>query len=184
MSDTCAETTLETRTIYLSGELDTESIHEVFKAVDIFEAQSSDPVRVVLSSIGGDENDGWAIYDALRTLSGHIRVEGYGSVWSAATIVLQAGDWRALAPNATLLIHDSVVPKEDPPTNYGALIRTTKAYRDAERRYLDMIVARSCGQLRADQVRRWSRNEKFMTAEMALSYGLADEIIQPRRGRK
>lgn len=184
MSDTCAETFVETRTLYLSGDIGVQTVHETLKAVDAFEMAGADPVRVVVSSTGGSECDAWAVYDALRTLSGHVTVDGFGCVWSAATIILQAGDWRRLGPNASLLIHDSIVPKEEPPGNYGDLIRMQKDYRADERRYLDLLVSRSDSRLRSDQIRRWSRSNKFLTADLAVEHGLADEIIEPRRKRR
>jgi ATP-dependent Clp protease, protease subunit len=58
-----------------------------------------------INSPGGDVFDGIAIYNALLSHEGHVRVEIVGLAASAASIVAMAGDEIAIAENAFLMIH-------------------------------------------------------------------------------
>lgn len=66
---------------------------------------NKDPITVHMQSRGGDEQDGYAIYDAIKTCKNHITCIVYAHARSMTSIILQAADKRILMPNCLFLAH-------------------------------------------------------------------------------
>lgn len=62
---------------------------------------------VHISSTGGSAYVGYAIYDMLSKCSKHVVTINHGCAFSAASIAFLGGDERWMAPNATLMFHES-----------------------------------------------------------------------------
>jgi ATP-dependent Clp endopeptidase proteolytic subunit ClpP len=62
-------------------------------------------IRLNLDSPGGDMNDGFTIYDAIRAHGGHVSVSVIGMAASMASIVMLAGDRIEIAENGRVMIH-------------------------------------------------------------------------------
>lgn len=180
MSNAYAELDHDSRLLYLVGEIDSQMVFETLKAVEELGkgGNSEAGLRVLLSSCGGGETDAYAIFDALRSLTGGIVVDAIGTCWSAATIVLQAGDTRRISPYASFLLHDSLVPKEEPPVNAGHLRRMNRLYERDEARYANLLASRS--KLTSNKIKSMCKDETYLTAHEVVKYGLADEIIKTR----
>ena len=58
-----------------------------------------------MHTIGGDWNDGMAIYNAIALSPCHITILGYANVCSMSSIILQAADVRLLMPDTDFMIH-------------------------------------------------------------------------------
>lgn len=66
---------------------------------------SIEPIIIHMHLPGGLWNDCLGIYDAIKFSKSRTAILAYGSVESASSVVLQAGDLRILMPNTNLLIH-------------------------------------------------------------------------------
>lgn len=60
---------------------------------------------VKINSLGGDINDGLAIYDLLRSMGDKVTTECYGMCASAATVIAMAGSVRRMSRYGFFLIH-------------------------------------------------------------------------------
>lgn len=98
---------LADRRVQLVGIVD----EQMFKALDahlsVLEAESNEPITVVLNSSGGHAYDGHALAARIRSSPCQITVKGYGAVMSAATLILAAGHKRELSKYAIVMIHES-----------------------------------------------------------------------------
>jgi ATP-dependent Clp protease, protease subunit len=107
---------LETRTIYIGAmhgpegydadEISPVTALNVIKNLAILDAQSSQPINIVINSEGGDVYPALAIYDAIRRCNSEVHILATGYCMSAATIILQAGTVRKATPHCVLMVHD------------------------------------------------------------------------------
>ena len=78
---------------------------KTIKNLQLLDHISNEPIVIHLSSIGGNWNDGMAIYDAIKLTRSPVTIIGYGIVASMGTIIMQAGDIRSLTPNVEFMVH-------------------------------------------------------------------------------
>lgn len=67
---------------------------------------SSEPITIILNSGGGTVNDGYAIYDVIRSVKSKVTVEVAGVANSAATLILLAADKKVCYENVEIMVHD------------------------------------------------------------------------------
>lgn len=75
------------------------------KAMSILEARSKDPITVILHTVGGCEFAMFTIYDRIKESPCHVTVRGYGQIFSAGSVIIQAADERQMSANSYLMIH-------------------------------------------------------------------------------
>lgn len=61
--------------------------------------------KVIITSDGGEVNEGYAIYDYLKSLPQKIHTVARETCASIATVIFMAGDVREVEPDAELMIH-------------------------------------------------------------------------------
>ena len=87
---------VETRVIYLNGEVDQDMAALAIKGLHILEtSSSSDPATILINSEGGSVVDGLAIYDAIQLAPFQVETRVVGVADSMAAWILQAGDIRS-----------------------------------------------------------------------------------------
>jgi len=116
-----------------------------------------------------------AVYDTMQFVGCNVRTYCIGQASSMAAVLLAAGTKgkRYVLPNSRVLIHQP----------WGSVIGTTtdieihaeELLRMRER--LNEILAEHTGQT-AEQIAKDVDRDRFMTAQEAVEYGLADEIIK------
>lgn len=178
------------KTFYIFGEIEQKTL-EILEAIKTFKdevvemenlASSSIDLKdrnieVVICSEGGDENVGFAIYDALMAYRkfGKVTTKGYGEVCSIASLILQAGDTRLLSPNCTVMIHNGSI-KADRPIDERELLEMAHFFQENNKRYYSAIAKRSGVTL--DKVEKWCNDETYFTADEAVKAKLADKIVK------
>ena len=63
------------------------------------------PITIIMNNPGGDEYDGFAIYDAIKACKNHVTIIVYGKAMSMGGIILQAADKRIMSPNSRFMMH-------------------------------------------------------------------------------
>ena len=135
---------------------------------------TSPKIRVEINSPGGDVFDGIAIYNALRNHPAHVTTRVDGIAASIASVIAQAGDHRIMQPAAQMMIHNA----------WGMTVGDTKDHGDmsALLEQQDAVIAgiyaaRSGGDVA--HFRDLMNAESWLTADTAVSEGLADVIVDP-----
>lgn len=153
-----------------------------FKDLDeALAAKPKDDKEIVLdiNCPGGSCLEGFAIYDKLRSLEGHtIKAEIIGECSSMATIILMAASVRKSHANAHICIHK-------PRYEYLILDNVTedvlmKSYNDLHdetERLKKIYLERT--KMSEEQLEALMSEDRYITAEEALQYGVITEIIQP-----
>lgn len=165
------------RTIYISGFIDTAMAHRVLLALISLDSVEGE-IKIILNSEGGNEQDGYAIYDAITHCRNKVHIYGYGSVMSIAAAIFQAGDKRMLAPHASFMIHNGTGPSSEDMKQTDIVELAEQLKRDNQKYY--EILAKSSGQT-VETIQEWCRQDTYFDAAEAVEHGFADEIIAPQK---
>lgn len=162
------------RTIHISGEIDKAMALSVLPQLEDLDATDGD-IRMVINSEGGDEQSGYAIIDAIRMCRNRVIIDCFGEAMSIAAAIVQAGDWRRIAPNALFMIHLGTVDQDvEKQTDVIDLAERTKKHN---KRYYEILANNSKASL--EQVIAWCEKDTYFTAEETLEWGFVDEILKP-----
>ena len=144
------------------------------------EAAGGQPVRVLISSDGGDVTEGVALGSMLEMYPGKVETLGVGLVASIATVPLMSGDVVKMTKNSFLMIHSP----------WGGAIGTADEMRNTADTlekmddmlvdfYVDSIKKRNkAGDDTPMRVKEMMAAETWLTAQQAHDLGFIDEVIQ------
>jgi len=147
------------------------------KAITILEQSNTNPIRVILKSLGGCIYNGAAMYDAISNSPCHVSMEVYGAAMSMGAELLQSADERIMQPSALLMLHDGTFGADGAPRTFENWAAVSKKLR--QRMYA--IFAKRSGKT----VKFWEKmcaSDFILDAEGALKHGLIDRIAQPPAG--
>lgn len=175
---------IPSRTIYLDdddNEVNQEFARNAIKGLHLLvKTNETAPINIILNSYGGDPYNGMAVYDAIRAVNSNVSIQVFGTAMSAGAFILQAADWRQMAPNSCLMIH------------YGTESLSNEHAVDADRwmqqrkkfinTFMEQVFLSRIQERHPDftlkRVRRMMRFDTYFTAEQAVEYGLADEVLE------
>lgn len=175
--DALAERLLETRTILLSGQVNKELAERIVRQMLLLEAKSSDPIKVMIDSPGGDVDAGYAIFDMARFIRPQVWMIGMGLVASAGALILLAApkERRVAFPNSHFLIHQPLSGLRGVATDIEIHAREIEKTRDR----LNKLIADETGQP-LDRVVKDTDRDYWMGAEDAVAYGLVSKVVRTR----
>jgi ATP-dependent Clp protease protease subunit len=172
------EKTFKSRTVLIFGAITEASAAEAARRLIALDADSADPIDVIVSSPGGHLESGDTIHDLVRFISAPVRMIGSGWVGSAATHVYLAvpRERRFCLPNTRFLIHQ-------PSGGIGGkasdiAIQAQEIIRARQR--IAELIARETGKPLATVLTDIERDH-WLSAEEAMDYGLVGRIIKERR---
>ncbi len=167
-----------TRTLYTESECDGQMAERLIKNLHVLETMSSTPITIVMNNIGGDEYDCFAIIDAIRACDSEVTIKVFGAAMSAGSMILQAADYRVMAPNATQMIHYGTWGNHDHSKTYQKHakegIRIDKAM---EQLYLRRIKEKNPA-YKLQSLRSMLDHDTYLTAEQSVDLGLADAVLE------
>jgi ATP-dependent Clp protease, protease subunit len=171
------EKTFKSRTVLIFGNITDASAAEVARRLIALDADSQEPIDVLVSSPGGHLESGDTIHDLIRFIRAPVRMIGTGWVGSAAThIYLAASKSRRFClPNTRFLIHQ-------PSGGIGGkasdiAIQAREIVRAKQR--IAELIARETGNPLAT-VLADIEQDHWLSAEEAMAYGLVGQIILER----
>lgn len=175
--DALAERFLDTRTILMSGQVNKDSAERVVRQLLLLEAISSDPIKIMIDSPGGDVDAGYAIFDMARFVKAPVWMIGIGLVASAGALILLAAprERRIGLPNSHYLIHQPLSGLRGVATEIEIHARELEKTRDR----LNRLIAEETGQP-LERVVRDTDRDYWMNAEEALAYGLVSRVVKTR----
>lgn len=165
------------RVIFLGREFDS-SLANVIVA-QLLHLESEDPekeIALYINSPGGDGSAMMAIYDAMQYVRPPVATTCIGMAASAGAVILAAGEAgrRRVLPHSRVLIHQ--------PAIHGGLSGQATDIeihaREILRQKAEMheILSRHTGQP-LEKVAEDTERDRWLTADEAVAYGLADEIL-------
>ncbi len=139
--------------------------------------ESEDPekdIALYVNSPGGSVYAGLAIYDTMQYVACDVQTIGYGTAMSMGALLLAGGaaGKRLVLPNARMLIHQPSGGFQGQSTDIEIHAREVLELRAR----IDEIYAEHTGQA-VEQVHADMERDRYLTAQQAVDYGLADRIV-------
>ncbi len=162
--------TQEYRTLYLDGVISGDSSpRQLLGALDTL---SHDPIKLFITSPGGDLDTTFLFYDVMKRIKSPVITIGDYCA-SAAAILLAAGYKRYLSPHAKVMLHLPAGQMGGDARDWDIQHKQMEKYRKA---VVDIL--RECGVKKShDEILTDIDRDYWMSAEEAIEYGLADEIL-------
>ena len=129
---------------------------------------------------GGDCNDGFTIYDAIKGTNAQVTANVTGLAASMASVIMLAADKIRIAENGRIMVHRVTSGAMGDPDELDAAARTARQFED---RIVQLYVART-GQDEAT-IRDWmkAQNGTWFFGQEAVDHGFADEVITGAKAR-
>ena len=171
---------LKDRIVMLNGPVEDMSANIVVAQLLFLESQNPEkPINFYINSPGGVITSGMGIYDTMQFIKSPVHTTVMGQACSMGSFLAQAGEagHRYLLPNARTMIHQ--------PSGGAQGMASDIEIRFKEIQYLKENLTKlyvkhnTAGKTYEDFERDMDR-DKFMNAEEAVAYGLADKIVEKR----
>ncbi len=168
-------TTDHPRTLILSGDCDADKQEKICAALIRLNLISEEEITLYIDSKGGGVYAGIHIYDTIKESHAPVRGIVIGKAMSAAFVVLLACDHRTAFPHAILMYHAPTlagIALDQPDFEQQLALR-----RDFHHIMLSELTRR--GKVSRALFEKWSREERYLTADEAYEAGILDQVIDP-----
>ncbi|MFJ7070991.1 ClpP family protease [Streptomyces sp. NPDC101115] len=160
--------------LHIAEPITDRTAERVTAALLLLAAETDRPVTLYISSPGGSVPAGMAIYDVMRHIGNDVVTIGLGYCASMAQFLVSAGTpgKRYALPNARMMLHL--------PSFAQAPTGTAEAGRHEELRHSRDRVAELIADFthrEVGQVVRDFADDRWLTPEEALAYGLIDRVL-------
>lgn len=183
---------LADRIIYLSGDIDNNSIAKVSEQIlKIIEIDNSGmrtycnykliPIQLHIQSFGGNVDDMWALIDIIESSTTPIITICSGYCMSAAALIFMAGHARYMYKHSSLMLHQMSVG------NGGKINDFTLDEKRFAKMHKDMMkYIKKHSKLGKKFFKRFdkAKEDVYLSAKKCLKYGICDEITDPSNLRE
>ena len=167
---------LKDRVIFIGGEIEDDMANLVIAQLLFLQNENADAdISIYINSPGGVITSGMAIYDTMQFVGCNVVTYCLGQAASMAAVLMAAGTKgkRFVLPNSRILIHQPLGGARGTATDIN--LQAEEILRMRAR--LNEILAKHTGQP-VTKIEEDADRDHFMSAEEAVAYGLADQIIQ------
>jgi ATP-dependent Clp protease protease subunit len=139
-----------------------------------FEDSKAD-IHLYINSPGGSVTAGLGIYDTMQFVTCDVATYCIGQCASMGAVLLTAGTKgkRYALPNSRVMIHQPLAGSEGTATELE--IHAREFLRLKKR--LNQILLKHTGRT-VDEIEKDTDRDKFLSAEEAVGYGLADKVVE------
>lgn len=173
----------EIRTIALFGDVDEEKAGDLCMGLlmltDLSEKEAPyDPITFYISSYGGSADEMFSIYDMMTITKAKCEIHtiGLGKIMSAATLLLASGTKgkRKIGRHCRVMIHAVAAGSAGELHDIENEVKTIKHIQEL---YIKALSKETNMTSRTIQKLLDRKVNVYLTAEEAVEYGIADEII-------
>lgn len=168
------------RIVYVGTPIDDGVANVVIAQMLHLESESPDvPIHLYLNSPGGDPTAMLAVYDTMEFIAAPVATTCVGQARGAAAVLLAAGapGHRTVLPRARVVLEQ---PGQDGTRGDVPDLQVAAKEILRLRTELETILARHTGRS-VEDVHRDTDRDLVLTAEQAVAYGVADEVLASRR---
>jgi len=181
---------LKERIIFINGAIHTEMSHII--AAQLLFLESEDPskdINLFINSPGGEVTAGLAIYDTMQFIKCDVVTYVMGQAASMGSFLAQAGapGKRFLLPEARTMIHrvssgtrgtSGSVHVQD--LQFEDARRSFEESKRVNERLTQLYVRHNTAGKNYDELFETMKFDTFLSSEEAVTYGLADQVIEKR----
>ena len=169
---------LKERIIFLVGPVH-DGLASLISAQLLF-LESEDPEKEIylyINSPGGVVSDGLAIYDTMQFIQCPVSTLCFGQAASMGSFLLAAGEKgkRFALPNSRIMVHQPSAGFQGQATDIEIHAKEVLSLK----KRLNEIYSKHTGKS-VDEIKSALERDNFMTAEVAKSFGLVDEVVEKR----
>lgn len=171
---------LKERIIFLNGPISTEMSHVIVSQILFLESENPDKdIFLYVNSPGGEVTAGMAIYDAMQFVKPEISTIVMGQACSMGSLLAQAGaaGKRYILPNARHMIHQPSGGARGQATDMEIQV---KEILEMKRNLTGIYVKHNSAGKHFIELKEDMERDFFMSASQAVTYGLADRVIENR----
>lgn len=173
---------LKDRIVFLGTAINDVVANLIIAQLLFLEAEDPEQdIAFYINSPGGSVTAALAIYDTMQYIRPDVSTICIGMAASAGALLLTAGaaKKRYALPHSTILIHQPLGGVQGQATDIEIHAREILRIKSV----LNDILVKHTGQPK-DQIDVDTDRDRFMTAEEAKTYGIIDEVIVSRNGRR
>ena len=171
---------LKDRVIFLNGEVEDYMANVIIAQLLFLESENSElDIHLYINSPGGSVSAGLAIYDTMQFIKPDVSTIVMGQACSMGSLLAQAGarGKRLILPNARHMIHQPSGGAGGQATDMEIQVREILKMK----KNLTQIYVEHNSQNKVyDEIAADMERDFFMSAQEAVAYGLADEVIEKR----
>jgi len=166
---------IKARTILIHGPIEEELAERVITQALILDADSHDPIKVLVTTPGGQVDVGFAIHDILQFVESRVLCIGAGFVASMGVPIMlsAAKENRFALPNTRFMMHQPSTGA----AGQASDIRITAQEILKIRERINLLISEETGQP-IDKVALDSDRDFWITAEEAVTYGLVSKVVR------
>jgi ATP-dependent Clp protease protease subunit len=171
---------LKERIILLEGEVHDQMANLIVAQLLFLESEDPDRgITLWVNSPGGSVTAGMAIYDAMQFVQPDVSTIVMGQACSMGSLLAQAGaaGKRFILPNARHMIHQPSGGARGQATDMEIQVREIL---EMKRNLTGIYVKHNSAGKIYDELRADMERDYFMSAEQAVAYGLADQVVANR----
>lgn len=173
---TTADEAFQRREVELSEDITVPVAMEVIRQMRYLAGQDPEkPVTLVINSPGGEVVAGLAVYDTMMALPCAVNTVCVGQCCSMASLLFSAGAHRSILPSATVMIHDPLIGGSGV-TGSALTVESVTSRLMRIRQQVAEILARHTGHS-VDEVLDRTARDTYFSAQEAVQWGLADEVL-------
>lgn len=169
------------REIFVTENITKESASEIVRLMKEMEREGNYPIKFYVNCYGGDLGGLFSILDAMHTCPCELITVNIGEADSAASLIFAAGTKgkRFVTANSRVMLHEvhiSTLINLEPLSSVDARV---KEWRILQERYIAEL-ARLSGKEVEEVTKDITGKDLYLSAEEAIAYGLADDIVTPK----
>lgn len=169
----------EIRTLALFDDVDSEKAAEIVLGLIILSDKSLDPIDFYISTYGGSADDMFSMYDVMNLVKRKgvvVNTYGLGKVMSAGVLLLASGSpgHRKIGKHCRVMIHSCNAGNVG---DFHNLKNEMEAISNLQDTYIEALVNETSLTKRQLKKILERKVNVYLTAQEALEYGIADEII-------
>ena len=171
---------LRDRVILLEGEVHDHMANLIVAQLLFLESEDdTKDISLYINSPGGSVTAGMAIYDAMEFIKPDVSTIVMGQACSMGSLLAQAGakNKRFMLPNARHMIHQPSGGARGQATDM--LIQVNEIL-EMKRNLTNIYSKHNSAGKQFDELAGDMERDNFMSADQAVSYGLADKVITKR----
>ena len=171
---------LKERVVFIVGPVDDYIANLVIAQLLFLESENPEKeISLYVNSPGGAVSAGLSIYDTMQFVKPKISTMCIGQAASMGAVLLAAGapGQRFCLPNARVMIHQPSGGTQGQAADIEIHAREILTIRQR----LNELLALHTGQTE-ETIAADTERDRFLSAEEAVQYGLADKVLEPRVG--
>lgn len=169
---------LKERVIFIVGQIEDHMANLIVAQLLYLESENPDKdISIYINSPGGVVTSGLAIYDTMQFIRPDVSTLCIGQAASMGALLLAGGaeGKRYCLPHSRVMIHQPLGGFQGQATDIEIHAREILNMRER----LNAILSNHCNQS-LDKIAEDTERDNFMSAEMAVEYGLIDKILDAR----